>query len=112
MTDPVGRKQLNDFYDIHDKIMEFKKSLSKLEKEDPERAAKYAQERVPEMEVVDYVEILHKDIQKLNETIRMIDREPAMTSDEKLKAVSEIVREQNEIAKATADIKRHLLKRE
>lgn len=112
MTDPVGRKQLNEFYDLYDKTSEFKKSLSKLEKTDPEAAIKYGRERVPEMEVADYMEILHKDIQELNATIRLIDSDKDMTADQKLKAVSEIVREQNEIAKATKSIKRHLLKRE
>lgn len=63
------------------------------------------------MAVVDYMEVLHKDIQSLNATIRLIDSDKDLTADEKLKAVSKIVKEQNDIAKETKFIKRHLLKR-
>jgi hypothetical protein len=111
-TDPVGRKQLNEFYDLYNRVSKFKKTLNDLEANDPEEAIKYKRERVPELEVVDYMEILHKSIQERNATIRLIDRDKDMTADEKLKAVSVVVREQNEIAKETKLIKRHLLKRE
>jgi hypothetical protein len=42
----------------------------------------------------------------------LIDNDKDMTADQKLKAVSEIVKQQNEIAKGTKSVKRHLLKRE
>jgi hypothetical protein len=108
MVDPVGRKQLNDFFDLYDKLSEVGNSLKYLEEKDPEEAVKYAREHEPELNVLDEAKIIYQDIQALNKDTQEVDLDKSMSGKQKLEAISKFVREQNLTAKKVDELKSYL----
>jgi len=110
MIDPVGKRQLNAFYDLHEKISKFNNTLNELEKTNPEKATEYGSKHIPELSVYEHVEGMYKDIQELNKTAREVDMDKSMSSEERMKTIASITRDQNLIAKDVEGIKTYLAK--
>jgi hypothetical protein len=111
MVDPVGKRQLNAFYDLYDKVDKVKNTLKYLEETDPKEAVEYSKTHVPEIKAMDYVEIIHKDIQDLNAKAKLTDLSKNLTGEQKLKIISKFTYDQNLIAKNVDKIKTFLEKR-
>jgi hypothetical protein len=112
MVDPVGRKQLNAFFDLYDKLSEVGNSLKYLEEKNPDEAVKYAMEHLPELDALEEAKIIYKEIQTLNKDAQEADMDKSMSSKQKLEAVSNVVREQNLAAMKVEELKSKLDKRE
>jgi hypothetical protein len=110
MVDPVGKRQLNAFYDLHEKVDKVKNTLKYLEETDPKAAVEYGKGHIPEINVMDHVGIVYKDIQDLNALAREVDLNKNLTGEQKIKAISKITHDQNLIAKDVDKIKTYLEK--
>jgi len=108
MVDPVGRKQLNEFFDLYEKLDKVGSSLKYLEEKDPEEAVKYAREHEAELNVLDEAKIIYQNIQVLNKDAQEVDLDKSMSGKQKLQAISKIVRDQNLTARKVDEIKSYL----
>jgi hypothetical protein len=110
MIDPVGKRQLNAMYDLHEKVTMVKKTLDAKEKINPMEADEYGSKHLPELDAYPYVNILYKRIQELNTRIKLIDAEKSLTPKERMEAVASVTREQNETSKEVDRINAYIAK--
>lgn len=99
MIDPVGKRQSNALYDLYEKLDMVKKTLDAKEKINPMEADEYGSKHLPELDAYPYVNILYKRIQELNTRIKLIDAEKSLTPKERMEAIADVTREQNEASK-------------
>ena len=97
--DPVGKRQSNALYDLYEKLDMVKKTLDAKEKINPMEADEYGSKHLPELDAYPYVNILYKRIQELNTRIKLIDAEKSLTPKERMEAIADVTREQNEASK-------------
>ncbi len=99
MIDPVGKRQTNELYKLHDRVDAIKKDIEKMEKTDPMAAIEYGQKHIAEINAYPYVNILYKELQVRNKEIAAIDAEKSLTPKERMEAIAKVTREQNEASK-------------
>jgi hypothetical protein len=98
IKDPVGKRQLNDLYDLSNETRMAKNTFDRLEKDDPVAAEEYARTHYAEIQMNDYVAGLMKDLNDLRNDAHMVDISTDIPSDERQRITSEITRQQNMIA--------------
>jgi hypothetical protein len=99
MIDPVGKRQTNALYELHDRVDAVRKDMETLEKNDPMAAIEYGQKHIAEINVYPYVNILFKELQERNKEIKMIDAEKSLTPKERMEAIAKVIKEQNDASK-------------
>lgn len=110
LVDSVGKKQLNDLYELHDKLKEVRASYAKWEELNPDKAIEYGRVRIPELEAYDYVHTMFEQVQERNKFIREIDLNKDLTPEQRMRLIADVVREQNTMSKDVDMVKRFLAK--
>jgi len=85
---------------LYDKMEVVERILQTIkEKINPMEADEYGSKHLPELDAYPYVNILYKRIQELNTRIKLIDAEKSLTPKERMEAIADVTREQNEASK-------------
>jgi hypothetical protein len=108
LIDPVGRKQSNDLYDLHDKLKKINNTYENLLGRDPAKAAKFGAEHVREYEMYPYVKDLIEYQQQLDKEVQAADSYKSMTPDDRQKLISSIIKRKNDAAKGVDAIRTYI----
>jgi hypothetical protein len=98
MVDPVGKRQLEELYALHDETSKAKKTYDKLVSLLSPEAEEYQRTHAAALAINANLEDRMKDITEQRKIITLISNSPDISPDKKLKAISEIIQQQNAMA--------------